>query len=258
MRKKICVFGDSHARCFRTFRSAEFSLDLQPISAATIAGFGKRVSSLGVSNQIIHYLNQSETDVLLLKFGQVDIDFGYYYKRIVKKQQFDSLSYSHELADIYFEFIKKIGSALRHKRVVVFSINLPSLFSKANALKHTSKIIFENDIKDQSLLERNLKELSDLLPGIQERTNITLTFNNILGKKCFEENICYSDLTKECLDEKTKILKNIFHLEQDNDHHYKGFHYATRNVSPEILIKKHPKTYEIFNKALLKSITEIL
>ena len=67
----------------------------------------------------------SKDNVLLVKLGQVDIEFIMYHKIYVKDEVFTFEEFCDSLINKYKSFIKKIMSI--NKNVIIGSINLPSI-----------------------------------------------------------------------------------------------------------------------------------
>ena len=82
----IYIFGDSHAKCFSRSNYLSFGnikIFNTFISSASMKGLTNSQSTLNHSNTIINTLNNSTSTsqkVCVLKFGQVDIEYNYYFK----------------------------------------------------------------------------------------------------------------------------------------------------------------------------------
>ena len=87
-----------------------------------------------------------------------------------------------------------------------------------------------------------LKQLEENFPGIKERTQQHLKFNDLVEKACENTSIRYADITTPFLDEKTGIIKKEF--SDEKDHHYKGLVYN----------KEFNLAFEVFNKLLLEAL----
>lgn len=134
---KVAVFGDSHSAYFsitpqlRNVLGYNFSslrVDLKKMKGATIKGLGRRKSSLETNKRVVDFVSSPEfssIDYLVLAFGQVDIELGYYYSRYVKG---DDLGFELHCRDVvlsYKEFVKSLPVDVR--RVVVKGVNVPVL-----------------------------------------------------------------------------------------------------------------------------------
>ena len=79
----IKIYGDSHSRIFKKIKLNRFKLNVENVSGASLIGLPKSNSKLKLRSKIITYLKNNKPDFLILKFGQVDIDLGYYYRIVV-------------------------------------------------------------------------------------------------------------------------------------------------------------------------------
>ena len=138
--KKISVFGDSHSRIFKKINIKNIVLDVNNISGGTITGLAKRISTLEIKKTIIAYLQNQELDYLILKFGQVDIELGYYYKSVVKNDTFTKQEYIDIIIGKYKLFLEDILKYIDKSKIIIWGINPPALLSKKKCLLYTSRI----------------------------------------------------------------------------------------------------------------------
>lgn len=226
-KKKYVIFGDSHSQFFTGRNHENLEIHLYRVPGASMAGFGKKQSTLKVADtirQTIYY--HQDLDLLILKFGQVDVELGYYYRLVVKKESVDFTDFAEKIVSMYFDFIKSLD--VEKRRIYVLGINLPSIFKKNNAIRYTSPIITKN-VQDGAEVKSLKKDLVNCLPEIDERTNRSLIFNEILNSFCHKNNVGYGDFLKETIDEETGRLKGEFHLREDNDPHFRDGH-STRKL----------------------------
>jgi len=116
------VFGDSHSRLYQHLRilpGGFWSLPLKiTFSAASARGLGNPKSHLQNASRIcsiferIEPFIRSERIRSFIKFGQVDLEYVYPFKRIAtQKNDFeycDFLSFCETSVSKYFEFLKKV------------------------------------------------------------------------------------------------------------------------------------------------------
>lgn len=214
---KVKVFGDSHSRIFKYLKPKNIEFDLKFISGATITGFGKRHSSLNVKNNILEFLRNNTIDYkfIILKFGQVDIDLGYYYKIVLKGLNLDYKKYIENLIDIKEKFLNELIKYDVKDKLIIFGINPPSLVDKKNCFIYTKKIIMVNE------LDESLKEiLFNNIPTYEKRVEISRYYNQKTLELCKKMNIKYLEIFDEFFLKDNKTLNQEFTL--DNDHHLKG------------------------------------
>ena len=105
----IKIYGDSHSRIFKKIKLNRFKLNVENVSGASLIGLPKSNSKLKLRSKIITYLKNNKPDFLILKFGQVDIDLGYYYRIVVKNQSIIKREYVNNLVIKYINFINELS-----------------------------------------------------------------------------------------------------------------------------------------------------
>ena len=217
----IWCFGDSHSRYFTVTDQIKninpvlylYSIINNPINAATINGFGKRESTLNSKKIINETITKNSVDVLVMNFGQVDVELGYYYKYYVKKEYLMFVDFASYIIDVYISYIKQQPVKIK----IVKGINPPVLcYNRDKALQYTKRIITEN-ILDKKIINTLYNDMEYSFPDDIERTKRHLVFNSLLKKKCKENKISYFDITKELLSENGLI--KIDFVPSKKDHH---------------------------------------
>ena len=135
----VYVFGDSHVTIFVGIDSVKTKAIVAGYSGASITGLNKKITTLDYANHVLNLVNQQpKTYYMMLKMGQVDIEFIIYHKLYVKKEQIVLEDFYDKLISDYRDFITKILKI--NKNVVIASINLPSY-------SYTDGIYIRNYIK---------------------------------------------------------------------------------------------------------------
>jgi len=218
--KKILIYGDSHTKGFIGYKNDKVILDINSIPGASIKGLPRHKSTLNLNEKIKIKL-ENNYDLVIFKFGQVDIDLGFWYTKIYKNNNIKFDEYIKILINMYKNFIK----SLKIKKLIIFGINLPSIFNKENCINFTYKIIKKKTC--------NKKILQKIIPDIYKRTNNTLLFNSSLKELAKELNIHYYDNIKISLNK--NILNELYHDEYDIDHHPKGISLTVHNYNEKII-----------------------
>lgn len=197
----IKVVGDSHAGYFKILPKFARQLNLnkkitsactEVIPGATIKGFGKRNSTLDVKNSILKNVNKKTAMVLC--FGQVDIELGYYYSLVYKNSELDFLEFSKGLISTYLVFLQELSNKCHS--VYVKGCNLTVLYDRDFSLRYVGRIITENT-KNKNEAENKMKLLKTLYPSFEERNKHTLSFNkNLCDALKNLRNITYFDFNK--------------------------------------------------------------
>jgi len=187
-----------------------------------MAGFGKREYTLKVAAKIRQKIYEhQDLYLLILKFDQVDVELGSYYRLVVQQENIKFIDFAEKVISMYFDFIKNL--ALSKRLIYILGINLPSIFRKHHAIKYTNQVITQN-IQDEEEVKNLKKDLINHLPDIYERTNRSIIFNEILNSFCQKNNLGYGDFFQETLDRETGLLKKEFHIPEDNDPHFINSH----------------------------------
>jgi len=215
----VYVFGDSHCTTFvgaeKKFKTCVCGLD-----AASILGLNRKDSRLEYGKHILDTIRyQPKTCHILIKLGQVDMEFIIYYKLYVKKEIFTLQEYCKLLIDKYREFIKKIFEI--NTNVTIVSINLPAYHDNVNIQDYIKRIISESLISptdDTFSCTSNDTTLSDF--SLTQITKNFMYFNKALSDLADEMNLKFFDLTLFFIDSNTKLLKNEYRY---HGHHYKGY-----------------------------------
>ncbi|MFP5259596.1 MAG: tetratricopeptide repeat protein, partial [Acidobacteriota bacterium] len=214
----IALFGDSHVLptfyCPRQFESLGFKAQFFSVAGASISGLGKNNSTLELLPKITRYIANKNPDYVLLKFGQVDIEFGYYYKKFIKKERIPDMGvFMESLLEVYKKNIETLKDMTN---LVVGCINLPSIFSRRHCASRTMGVI--TDVMPEGQCAAIYGKLLALQPSILSRTKYALCFNAKLGEICREAGVCFVDSTSIFQDTTTGLLHS--YNQSDFDQHY--------------------------------------
>ena len=105
--QRVKVFGDSHANTFITIESSGGAAPLigYPFTAGSAMGLRHADSITGYREALEGDLYATRpTDLIVLKFGQVDCDFVYYLK-LADKPGLDFAAFAADSVSKYFSFI---------------------------------------------------------------------------------------------------------------------------------------------------------
>jgi len=203
--KKIFIYGCSHCKCFirDNIELVNFSIINKFKSSASMSGVVNDISKLNykpiIDKNILIYKN----DYHIFKFGQVDIEYVFLYKTIVKKVKIEKLYFYNDIIQKYMTFLKKyIDNGI--KNIVVCGSNLTNPYNWEGYVKKILKM---------KILPKNI--------SYESKNKDILIFNKILMEYCTKHNIIYFDTMNECsiLKENTITVRNEY---IGKDHHYKG------------------------------------
>jgi len=208
--KNLVIFGDSHSRIFKHIRIPNLNIEVNNIRGATIIGLPKRISTLNLREKIINYLKNNKVDYLILKFGQVDLELGYYYKLAVKKEKFTKDDFIANLILNYTIFLNIIQKYIDKSKIIVWGVNPSALLDDVSFLKYTSRIIFEKN---------DTNYLKNYIEDNKIRNKFLLNFNYECRKMCENNDFKYIEVFSDLL---TKEGKTSKYFTNNNDHHLKG------------------------------------
>jgi len=149
------LIGNSHIDQFKSFEN--YSLyPIQKIhgAGASIRGLMNPTSTTGL-NQVVNKSDNSPINYLLFHLGQVDIEFGYYYKSALANKKLDIESFIADTVKIYTKFLQQ-----RKGTVIVIGVS-------PTAIKDTRHIFYVNFKDSVCHITNKLEEVGELL---EERT----------------------------------------------------------------------------------------
>ena len=244
--KTITLFGDSHTLCFvgLSIRAnkyllinkydKKFLIKNRNQDSVSITGLKNNDSKLKYNATIYNNINDNDNNYYMFKLGQVDVEYIYYYKLFVKKENINIIDFFTKTVDNYILFLQSLPT----KNILVCGINLTSWKNIKSCFKYLSYII--------NIDVNNISELLKDFTLLEKQKN-HLLFNNILEKKCIENNIKYFDLTNECCDiSHNEISVKNEYLNVCEDHHYNG---CLGNIEDES--SSYNITYSTFLNKLL-------
>lgn len=213
--KIIHCLGDSHTDYikhvshFRFWRATRFEFCM--VSGATAMGILNPHSKTDAFNILSKYLeNVKSTDFIFLSFGEIDCSFVIWYR--ATKYQISVTEQFNTSLNNYFEFVNQL-LAKGKRNVIISSVPLPTIREG-------------QDWKGIAHARREVKA------SLQERTELTIRYNEKLREFCRNNNLYFLDFEKEILDPQTGVVKKEFLTGDPFDNHL-----LSRRVSP-ILAKK--------------------
>ena len=171
MQNKVYIFGDSHCVIFvGAERACVCGQD-----GASITGLNKPNSTLDYANHVLTIIKpKPKTDKILIKLGQVDLEFIMYHKLYIKREVFTFEAFCKSLIDSYREFIKHVLEI--NSNVIIASIHLPSYRKEVDVRSYIARIVTGNDnVLPQLELEPALSEFS-----VEQLTKNFTYFNSLL------------------------------------------------------------------------------
>ncbi|GGW58661.1 hypothetical protein [Alishewanella tabrizica] len=188
---KVLILGDSHSMYFslnnelkqinESFRGV--NIKVLSIPGSTILGFGKRSSTLNSRDFFIKELISFKPDFICFALGQVDIELGFFYRKVVKKEDLNIFDYVSMLIAAYLNSVENIQNefGMPDSSICFKGINISVLTSsREKAVEYTSRIINEN-IEDSELKLKHHDDLAATYPSNLERYRNHMYFNEVLN-----------------------------------------------------------------------------
>ena len=211
--KTITLLGDSHTLCFcgSSLWNKNLLIDDNTLiinrnrDSVSISGLNNPKSKTGYNKIINDNFKNKINCYNLFKLGQVDVEYVYYYKTLVKMENITKTDFYTNIIDKYLEYLNKFNNGNK----IICGINLHASGKTDFDINYLKTIIGIDIDIDKTLFNHQIK-MED-----------HLKFNKILKEKCILNNITYFDLTEECIE----IKNNSFELKQqfkEGGIHYKG------------------------------------
>jgi hypothetical protein len=214
------VYGDSHTRFFALIPElsrfkkkylAGFDVNVRFFGGSTVLGLPRRKSTLSVNIEISDTVADAIT---VLNFGQVDVELGYFYRKVVKGEDIDFDDFTERLVESYKTFLSSVMD--RARMIIVKGVNPPVLIPQGKATKYIARIISSKQERKKHV--RQLELLREMLPSIQERTSMSKRYNARLKKTCDGLGLCYFDIWDVLINKKTGRVKDLFIPARRNHH----------------------------------------
>lgn len=225
MEKEVHIFGDSHCKCFGRDRVSSFrelTIFNNYVSSASARGLSNEFSNLGEGGSVIRSLEKMKKgSVCVFKYGQVDIEYNYYYKKHTKKDQISKDCFFLEVIDSYVSFVKDVSRKFPEIKLLICGVNVPNVYN----------------------LKRYIKRVGVSLPKeveYKDRFQDHCLFNSELKARCEENGIKYFDLTDETTHD-GRLTKEFI----GKDNHFSG---------AEMKSVINENTYNVFLTKLYKQI----
>lgn len=178
----IGAFGDSHLRTYfcpdeEVYAAAGVTAHLAYISGASLTGFGRRTSSKGHFSKIEAYCRTLRPTYILLKFGQVDFEQGYYYRKAIKGEKISFAEFAERLLASYQDAVDALAGLTD---IVICALNPPTIRDPQDYAQTIRTIILEN-IPERKAAEIYLRHLPRYIDDYAARAGAISSFNAMLG-----------------------------------------------------------------------------
>ena len=204
---KLLVLGDSHTEVFPFLRKNNLlpdyiQVDSYGIPGATAQGIHNPKSKTKALDRYKSHveMTSSKYDWVGLMIGEVDCGFALWYR----SQQF-GIPMEKQLRfaiNQYEFFVQNELEPIFGKNILLCGAHLPTLRNP--------------DDNEDIVVKRARMEVS-IKASYKKRTDLTLRYNKIISSFAENCNYTYGDITRFCIDEKTRLLKES--IPSTGNHH---------------------------------------
>ena len=218
----VTIVGDSHVELFEHLATEPLELpdgrivdaNVLAVKGATIRGCGRKKSTLDVRRNSLGAIRPIDQAVVLC-YGQVDIELGYYYRLHVKREELEYEAFAQELADSYVE---RIAALPLVATPILKGVNLSVLtHSRRRAIIFTSQILFETP-DDAEKREALVAELEEVFPEADELDRRHRIFNAYLKAACLRQGVEYFDFLEATTEPISGRIRRSY-VPGGNNHH---------------------------------------
>lgn len=201
---RILVLGDSHSlvfnRCNKMQKMVQFTVvSVNGATAQGVVNPNSKTDALNHFRKTLKGINPAEFDYVVINLGEVDCGFVMWFRANKHNISIDDqLTIS---TTNLFNFIKD---------------ELRPLFDASKIILNGSvfPVIVNNN--DRKFLRGARKEVT---ASIEERTRLTIRYNDILKTDAARHGYNYMDITNYVVDPTTKRVKPEFKRKNVNNHH---------------------------------------
>jgi len=198
-KKQVLVIGDSHAEVFQkeqlTSKTPAISWDVVSVPGGTLSGLSNPNSKTQAMPVFNWALLHKKFDSVVFQLGEVDLGFVIFYRA-----ERDNIEVSVAVEKALDNYKLLISLALKKSSAIVMSTCVPTIADgdSYGAVKNA---------------RRNIKATQE------ERTLLTLQFNQKLKKWCIEQGVIFVSFDRQVVGE-NGLIKPEFLNKNKADHHY--------------------------------------
>jgi len=216
-----CFIGNSHIDQFNiptySLRTGQ-SIDRIYCMGASIKGLMNPNSVSGLRSMILDYQSKNPSSKLVFFLGQVDLDFGYYYKCVKDTVKYDMREYIDTLVSLYETFLSTdITNAF-----AVLGIN-PSVIRDT---RHNYNVSFQcpngaSGFYSEVNQDLRFEDVSHIYSdSLETRCMHVKMFNQALSSMCKRRHFNFIDISPVLFDDNS-VLKSKYVPDGEMDHHLK-------------------------------------
>ena len=216
---KVFLVGNSHTDQFKSFEKISlYPFERIHATGASIRGLFNPNSTTGL-NQFINTIDTSPINYFLFHLGQVDMEFGYYYKSALANKKLDIPTFINDTIRIYERFLWQ-----RKGTPIVIGMNPTAIKDSQHIFYVNFKDIIchdNNKIQEvgEFIEERTYDSLAHIYnDSVEQRNDALFSMNDALKTMCIKNRWAFIDMMPILTE--NGILANRFQYEH-LDHHVK-------------------------------------
>jgi len=202
VKRKILVIGDSHTHVFNYINKNHQNIfDVIRVDGATAQGAVNPNSKTNALNIFKRKLSncKGKYSYIIIVLGEVDCGFVIWYR--AKKYNISVNNQLNKSVTNLFNFIhNEVKRYFSNDRIILLGSILPTIADNVNKK-------FLNGAR------------SSVTNSQQQRTKLTLRYNNELKERCTKNGYNYIDITEETMNKKSGLVANKFKHEDKFNHH---------------------------------------
>ena len=189
------LFGDSFIGPFSLFKNNDIKINW--FSGATMKGLAKNDNKNII--KIKHNINKYNPNIkcIIFSFGQVDLNFSFYYNLILKHKIID-------LKKIIKDYVKVVKELKTNAKKIIINI-YPTALKDEHLL---NSLVMYQVIQDSTIDSINKDKFYNYA-NFKVRKERLIEANRYLKKECIKNNIRFLDINKHILDE-NYVVKDKF------------------------------------------------
>ncbi len=231
---RIGAFGDSNVNIFQGLNYNRHVISIYKFKGVNIKSLLNKSDSY---KKITNILSNKKYDICFFVFGNVDVNFYYYYK----KYNFNESNIFEKMKKHIKDYVNLIKNLPNIKIPIIINIQVPSIIDSLD---------FKQSLSNYNTLDVNVNVSNDDL-AYENRLNRVIILNNLLKINCKKYNLKFCDISKYCLDKNNVIIKFLTCLHNKCNIHpnFENILIIYLNFCLSFLfkLKKFPSYNEILN-----------
>ncbi len=203
---RLAFIGNSHLDQFNLTKYADIQIIYE--RGSSIKGLVNPESKLKLKTIINNFIDNSPDYSLVFFLGQVDIEFGYYYKCIIDNIKYDIDAYYDDLIERYKSYLKTLNC-----NFFILSINPTTITDIAHIFNicfrcNNGNVGYYSEQNTKIILNEHIYSI--LNDSYDTRLSNHKRFNDKLEDMCLKSNFKYINFWDIIMDNTTNRIKDKY------------------------------------------------